>query len=66
MFDIVCLQNLYLIPVCLMFDIVCRTYTLDQFDDLFSPFGQVVQKNLLKDKATGLPRGVGFVRWVAY
>ncbi|KAA0197834.1 hypothetical protein HAZT_HAZT010361 [Hyalella azteca] len=39
------------------------SYTLDQLDDLFAPFGQIVQKNLLKDKVTGLPRGVGFVRY---
>lgn len=39
-----------------------RSYSLDQLDQLFAPFGQIVQKNLLKDKITGLPRGVGFVR----
>lgn len=40
-----------------------RTYTIEQLEDLFSAFGQIVQKNLLKDKVTGLPRGVGFVRY---
>ncbi|KAK4312733.1 hypothetical protein Pmani_015853 [Petrolisthes manimaculis] len=40
-----------------------RSYTLDQLEELFAVFGQIVQKNLLKDKVTGLPRGVGFVRF---
>ncbi|XP_076060985.1 sex-lethal homolog isoform X6 [Oratosquilla oratoria] len=40
-----------------------RNFTLDQLDELFNPFGNIVQKNLLKDKVTGLPRGVGFVRF---
>lgn len=40
-----------------------RSYTLDQLEELFSSYGQIVQKNLLKDKVTGLPRGVGFVRF---
>ncbi|KAK7070886.1 hypothetical protein SK128_003093, partial [Halocaridina rubra] len=40
-----------------------RTYNLDQLEELFSSYGQIVQKNLLKDKVTGLPRGVGFVRF---
>ncbi|KAK3864308.1 hypothetical protein Pcinc_029994 [Petrolisthes cinctipes] len=40
-----------------------RSYTLDQLEELFSVYGQIVQKNLLKDKVTGLPRGVGFVRF---
>nr|AUS89443.1 sex-lethal variant 1 [Penaeus vannamei] len=42
---------------------VPRSYTLDQLEELFSSYGQIVQKNLLKDKVTGLPRGVGFVRF---
>ncbi|XP_042213812.1 sex-lethal homolog isoform X2 [Homarus americanus] len=40
-----------------------RSYTLDQLEELFAVYGQIVQKNLLKDKVTGLPRGVGFVRF---
>nr|APO14323.1 Sex-lethal 3 [Macrobrachium rosenbergii] len=40
-----------------------RSYTLDQLEELFSSYGHIVQKNLLKDKVTGLPRGVGFVRF---
>jgi len=31
---------------------------------LFGKYGQIVQKNLLKDKLTGMPRGVAFVRLV--
>lgn len=40
-----------------------RSYSLDQLEDIFSSYGNIVQKNLLKDKVTGLPRGVGFVRF---
>lgn len=46
----------------LSLSLLCRSYTLDQLEELFSSYGQIVQKNLLKDKVTGLPRGVGFVR----
>ncbi|CAG0880121.1 unnamed protein product [Darwinula stevensoni] len=41
----------------------CRDVTEDQLEDMFSKFGMIVQKNLLKDKSTGLPRGVAFVRY---
>ncbi|KAB7505666.1 UNVERIFIED_CONTAM: hypothetical protein RMT77_006702 [Armadillidium vulgare] len=40
-----------------------RSYSLEQFHNLFTRFGTIVQKNLLKDKVTGLPRGVGFIRF---
>jgi len=41
-----------------------RHYTeTSQLEELFAPFGTIVQSNLLKDKITGLPRGVGFVRF---
>lgn len=43
---------------------VCRTITEDQLEELFGKFGRIVQKNILKDKITGLPRGVAFVRYV--
>lgn len=39
-----------------------RNITECQIDDIFSKFGNIVQKNILKDKLTGLPRGVAFVR----
>ncbi|XP_014204731.1 sex-lethal homolog [Copidosoma floridanum] len=40
-----------------------RNITEKQIEDMFSQFGQIVQKNILKDKFTGLPRGVAFVRY---
>jgi len=40
-----------------------RDYTITQFASMFEPFGLIVQKNLLADKITGMPRGVGFVRY---
>lgn len=41
-----------------------RNITESQIDDIFSKYGNIVQKNILKDKLTGLPRGVAFVRYV--
>nr|XP_034185169.1 protein sex-lethal-like isoform X5 [Osmia lignaria] len=40
-----------------------RNITESQIDDIFSKYGNIVQKNILKDKITGLPRGVAFVRF---
>lgn len=40
-----------------------RTITPEQLERLFSPFGKIVQTNILKDKITGMPRGVAFVRY---
>ncbi|XP_018912418.1 sex-lethal homolog isoform X2 [Bemisia tabaci] len=40
-----------------------RTITEEQLEFMFSKFGRIVQKNLLKDKVTGMPRGVAFVRF---
>ncbi|XP_020296740.1 sex-lethal homolog isoform X1 [Pseudomyrmex gracilis] len=40
-----------------------RNITESQIDELFSKYGNIVQKNILKDKLTGLPRGVAFVRF---
>lgn len=46
---------------------VCfRNITESQIDDIFSKYGNIVQKNILKDKLTGLPRGVAFVRYVSF
>lgn len=39
-----------------------RNITEKQVEEIFSKFGNIVQKNILKDKLTGLPRGVAFVR----
>ncbi|KAL6261303.1 hypothetical protein P5V15_008824 [Pogonomyrmex californicus] len=40
-----------------------RNITESQIDELFSKYGNIVQKNILRDKLTGLPRGVAFVRF---
>lgn len=40
-----------------------RSFTLKKLEEVFSEYGQIVQKNLLRDKVTGHPRGVGFVRF---
>ena len=42
-----------------------RNITESQIDDIFSKYGNIVQKNILKDKLTGLPRGVAFVRYIS-
>lgn len=41
-----------------------RSYTEQDIEKLFGEFGDIVQKNILKDKITGMPRGVAFVRSV--
>jgi len=40
-----------------------RNYTEDDLENLFGHYGKIVQKNLLLDKLTGMPRGVAFVRY---
>ncbi|XP_065334879.1 sex-lethal homolog [Cloeon dipterum] len=40
-----------------------RDITDDYLESMFNQFGQIVQKNILKDRATGMPRGVAFVRY---
>jgi len=40
-----------------------KTFTEDDLVELFSSYGNIVQKSILKDKITGMPRGVGFVRF---
>ena len=42
--------------------VIFRNITEKQVEDIFGKFGRIVQKNILKDKLTGLPRGVAFVR----
>lgn len=39
-----------------------RNITENEIDNMFGEFGEIVQKNILKDKITGMPRGVAFVR----
>lgn len=39
-----------------------RNVTEQEIEDIFGRFGNIVQKNILKDKVTGMPRGVAFVR----
>lgn len=43
--------------------IIFRNITEKGIDDIFHKYGRIVQKNILKDKLTGLPRGVAFVRY---
>ncbi|KAJ8921274.1 hypothetical protein NQ315_013746 [Exocentrus adspersus] len=40
-----------------------KDVTEDDVDNLFKDFGEIVQRTVLKDKITGLPRGVAFVRF---
>ncbi|KAK2711831.1 sex-lethal homolog isoform X2 [Artemia franciscana] len=40
-----------------------RNLTEVELVKLFEPYGTIVQSHLLRDKITGLPRGVGFVRF---
>lgn len=40
-----------------------KDITLQQIDNLFKEYGEIVQKTLLNDKYTGMPRGVAFVRY---
>jgi len=47
--------NLYVINL-------SRNINDDMLDRIFSPFGLIVQRNILRDKLTGRPRGVAFVR----
>jgi len=42
-----------------------REYKDEDVHVLFSPYGDIVQRNLLRDKITNLPRGVAFVRFVS-
>jgi protein sex-lethal len=39
-----------------------RTITEEMLDIIFGKYGTIVQKNILRDKITGSPRGVAFVR----
>ncbi|XP_055695265.1 sex-lethal homolog isoform X2 [Lutzomyia longipalpis] len=40
-----------------------RTITEEMLDVIFGKYGTIVQKNILRDKITGQPRGVAFVRY---
>ncbi|KAG4069746.1 hypothetical protein HA402_003187 [Bradysia odoriphaga] len=40
-----------------------RTITEEQLDEIFGKYGLIVQKNILRDKMTGKPRGVAFIRY---
>lgn len=40
-----------------------RTITDDELEKIFGKYGNIVQKNILRDKLTGRPRGVAFVRY---
>lgn len=40
-----------------------RSTTDADITEMFGKFGTIVQKNLLYDKRTGIPRGTAFVRY---
>lgn len=40
-----------------------RTINEDMIETIFGKYGNIVQKNILKDKMSGKPRGVAFVRY---
>lgn len=40
-----------------------KDFSERDLEQLFSAFGEIIQKNVLKDKHSGLPRGVAFVRF---
>ena len=40
-----------------------KTFTQGELEALFRPFGNIITSKILLDKATGLSRGVGFVRY---
>lgn len=39
-----------------------KDVTEQDVENLFKDYGEIVQRTVLKDKHTGLPRGVAFVR----
>lgn len=39
-----------------------KDITEKDLDRIFGEYGEIIQRNVLKDKITGLPRGVAFVR----
>nr|CAI5817544.1 unnamed protein product [Callosobruchus analis] len=40
-----------------------KDVTEEDIDNLFKHYGEIVQRTVLKDKITGMPRGVAFVRY---
>jgi len=40
-----------------------RNITEEELIQIFKPFGPIIQKKLLRDKYTNLPRGVAFIRY---
>ncbi|XP_075225526.1 protein sex-lethal-like [Lycorma delicatula] len=40
-----------------------KHYNEEDLENLFGKYGTIVKKNILKDKLTGMPRGVAFVRY---
>lgn len=39
-----------------------KDVTEEDIDKMFGEYGEIVQRTVLKDKITGMPRGVAFVR----
>ncbi|KAK6244850.1 hypothetical protein QUC31_011259 [Theobroma cacao] len=42
-----------------------RETTDDQFNEAFTPFGQIVEAKVIRDRATGRSKGFGFVTYTA-
>ncbi|CAI4226416.1 unnamed protein product [Auanema sp. JU1783] len=40
-----------------------KTMTLQELENIFRPFGQIITSRILSDSVTGLSKGVGFVRF---
>lgn len=40
-----------------------RNISEDELISIFKPFGPIIQRKLLRDKYTNLPRGVAFIRY---
>lgn len=43
-----------------------KDVTEEDIDRIFGQYGEIVQRTVLKDKITGMPRGVAFVRFVEH
>lgn len=39
-----------------------KEFTEKELEEIFGVYGEIVQRNVLKDKNSGLSRGVAFVR----
>ena len=56
----------YFLKIVVLIDHIHRDVNEDELTNIFSAYGNIVQMNLLKDKITGMPRGVAFVRYFLF